>query len=261
MAVAAWGPATVTTRAALARLARARRFLALVLDIFLYSLVAIVVNAVYGVNYSGPVSTVGWPALCLLWMAYYIIPEAIFGASPGKMFTGLCVVRLDGRPLEVVSIVSRNLLRFIDALPGLYLVGGLLVLLIGSSQRLGDLLAGTTVVDRAYAIEPHATRRPTASTRRIFGIALLAALLFTVAFDYFARPAIVLQNLYAQHQLMAPDLSSYTLGSPHWELGRVTYPLTGYSGARACTGSISLEWSWPLGWTMTDGTLECPPPI
>jgi uncharacterized RDD family membrane protein YckC len=260
MAVAAWGTAAVPTRAALARLARGRRFLALLIDIILYSLVAAVVNAVYGVNYYGPFSTVEWQALCLLWIVYYIFPEAVFGASLGKMFTGLCVVRADGGPLGVGSIVVRNLIRFIDVLPGLYLIGGLLVLLTGSSQRLGDLLAGTTVVDRAYAVEPNATRRPSASTRRVVGIALAAALAFTFAFDYFGRPAIVLQGLFNQHLLMAPDLSSYKLGTPRWELGRVTYPLMGYSGGRACTGSISLNWSW-FDWQMSDGTLDCPAPI
>jgi uncharacterized RDD family membrane protein YckC len=259
MAVAAWGTATVPTRAALARLARGRRFIALLLDIVLYSVMAMVVNAVYGVTYYGPVSTVGWPALSALWMAYFIIPEAVFGATPGKMFTGLCVVRLDGRPLGAGSIVVRNLLRFIDVLPGVYLVGGLLVLLTGSSQRVGDLIAGTTVVDRAYGVEPYATRRPTAAARRMVGIALVAALMFTLAFDYFARPAIVLQGLFNQRLLMAPDLSSYRLGSPHWELGRVTYPLTGYAGGKACAGSISLNWSW-FDWQMSDGTLDCPAP-
>jgi uncharacterized RDD family membrane protein YckC len=260
MAVAAWGTAAVPTRAALARLARGRRFVALVLDIIVYSLVAIVINAVYGVAYYGSVSTVGWQALCLVWMAYYIVPEAVFGASLGKMFTGLCVVRADGGSLGVGSIVVRNLVRFIDVLPGLYLIGGFLVLLTGSSQRLGDLLAGTTVVDRAYAVEPNATRRPTAAMRRVVGIALAAAVVFTLAFDYFGRPAIVLQGLFNQHLLMAPDLSSYELGNPHWELGRVTYPLRGYSGGRACTGSISLDWSW-FDWSMSEGTLDCPAPI
>jgi uncharacterized RDD family membrane protein YckC len=257
MAVAAWGTAAVPTRAAQAREARGRRFGALLLDLLFYSLVAAIVNAVYGAAYYGSISTVGWPALCALWMAYYIVPEAVFGASLGKMFTGLCVVRVDGRPLGVGSIVVRNLLRFVDVLPGLYLIGGFLVLLTGSNQRLGDLLAGTTVVDRAYALDPQATRRPSAGTRRILGIALVAALLFTLAFDYFARPAIVLEGLYAQHQLMAPDLSSYRLGNPHRELGRVTYPLTGYAGGEACTGSISLNWSW-FDWQMSDGTLDCP---
>ena len=86
--------------------------------------------------------------------------------------------------------------------------GGLLVLLTGSSQRLGDLVAGTTVVFRVHALEPHKTRHPVRGSRRALGIVLLAALLFTVAFDYFARAPLVVEGLYNQHQLLEPNVSS-----------------------------------------------------
>jgi hypothetical protein len=81
---------------------------------------------------------------------------------------------------------------------------------------------------------------------------------FTIAFDYFGRPALVVEGLYNQHELLGPNLTSYRLGSPRWELGRVTYPLTAYANRAACTGSITLNWDW-RGWEMTDGQLLCPP--
>ncbi len=245
----------------------------MLLDFVMFSIVLTIVNYVYGVTqvtsgvppngqagafFYSSVTAVAWPWLWLLWMACYIVPESLYGASLGKLLLGLRVVRVDGRPLGVGSILTRNMLRFIDVLPGFYLLGGISVLATANSQRVGDKWAGTTVVLRDHG-EPQATRRPAAGANRALAIALLGALLFTVAFAYFGRPPLVLENMFNQHLLMAPDMSSYKMGSPHWELGRVTYPLTGYVGGKACTGSISLEWSWPLGWTMTNGMLECPP--
>jgi uncharacterized RDD family membrane protein YckC len=268
MAVAAaLGPA-LSERAAQAREARWRRLRALLLDLVVFSILLNVVNLVYGVTqvtggsplngFYSTVTTVAWPWLALLWMAYYIVPESFYGASLGKMLLGLRVVRVDGRPLGVGSIITRNVLRFFDVLPGFYLIGGLAVLITSNSQRVGDRWAGTTVVARSHA-EAHATRRPAPGTSRALGIALLGALVFTVGFAYFGRPPLVLDGMFNQHLLMAPDLTSYRLGAPQWGFGQVTYPLTAYEGALACSGSISLQWSWPLGWTMSDGTLLCPP--
>ena len=246
---------------------------ALLLDFVVFSIVLTIVNYVYGVTQvtsgsppSGQpgafiystVTAVGWPWLWLLWMAYYIVPESLYGASLGKQLLGVCVVRVDGRPLSVGSIVTRNVLRFVDVLPGFYLLGGISVLMTAYSQRVGDRWAGTTVVIRDQA-EPHATRRPAPGMSTALWIALLCAVVFTAGFAYFGRPPIVLESLFNQHQLMAPDLTSYRLGAPQWGFGRVTYPLTAYEGTQACSGSISLQWSWPLGWTMSDGTLLCPP--
>ena len=247
--------------------------MALVLDLVAFFFVNLAINNVYGVTQvtsGSPIpgeggsasfataSAVAWPWLVLLWMAYYIIPESLFGGSLGKLLTGLRVVRVDGGPVGLGSIVIRNVLRYVDMLPGFYLIGGVLVLLTGSSQRLGDLVARTTVIDRAHAFEPDATRHPARGARRVLGLALVAALLVTIAFDYFGRPALVVEGLYNEHQLLQPDLSSYQLGAPQWALGRVTYPLTAYREGQTCTGSISLNWSG-FDWEMSDAQLLCKP--
>jgi uncharacterized RDD family membrane protein YckC len=256
-----------------ARQARRRRTGALLIDLVAFGLISLVVNNVYGVTQvtSGmPLLTIGggsayfttstsipWPWLCLLWMAYYMVPEGLYGASLGKLFTGLCVVRADGRPVGFGAVVVRNLMRFVDVLPGLYLLGGVVVLLGPESRRLGDLVAGTTVVRRDLA-EAGATRRPLPGSNRLLAIALVTALLCTIAFDYFGRPPLVIAGLYNQHELLEPDISSYELGPPTWELGRVTYPFTAYRGWQPCTGSIALQWS-PGGWDLTDAQLLCKP--
>jgi uncharacterized RDD family membrane protein YckC len=254
MAVAATVRPVDSQLGAQAREARWPRFRALLLDMVAFSIVLTIVNWAYG---GTPI--VGWASLSLVWMAYYIVPEGLYGASLGKILLGLCAVRVDGRPLGVGSIVVRNVLRFIDVLPGLYLIGGLSVLLTANSQRVGDRWAGTAIVRREHVADPLATRHPPRGANRLLGAALVIAVLFTIGFEYFGRPAIVLDDLFHTHQLMAPELDSYRLGNPQWSLGRVTYPLTGYEGTRACTGSISLNWYWSMGWQMSDGTLSCPP--
>jgi len=254
MAGAAAVSSLFSERAVQARGALWGRFRALIVDFVGFSVVLTIVNLVYGNTATG----LAWPWLALLWMAYLIVPESLYGASVGKLVVGLCVVRVDGRPLSLGSVLTRNVLRFVDVLPLLYLIGGLSIFITNNSQRVGDKWAGTTVVARDQALEPGETRHPPRGANRALGIALVLALVFTIGFEYFGRPALVLESLYNQHQLMAGDLTSYRLGSPHWELGRVTYPLTGFSGGRACTGSISLNWSW-FDWRMSDGTLLCPP--
>ena len=73
------------------------------------------------------------------------------GQTLGKRLLRLRVADVNGLRLQFSQIVIRNLLRFVDALPAIYLVGGLACLLSRRSQRLGDL-AGNTVVTWAPRI-------------------------------------------------------------------------------------------------------------
>lgn len=68
------------------------------------------------------------------------------GQSLGKRVLRLRVVDERGLRLTFAQVVLRNLLRFIDALPLAYLVGGIAALVTRRGQRLGDLAAGTLVV-------------------------------------------------------------------------------------------------------------------
>ncbi len=80
------------------------------------------------------------------------------GRTPGKRWTGLRVVRLDGGPVTFTTSAVRNLVRLIDGFFG-YAVGVIVILVSARNQRLGDLAAGTVVV-RERRAEP---RRPPAS--------------------------------------------------------------------------------------------------
>jgi hypothetical protein len=72
----------------------------------------------------------------------------------GKRLIGLRVVDARGLRLEPSQIVVRNLMRALDALPALYLVGGVACVISRHRQRLGDLAAGTVVVRTAAAGNP-----------------------------------------------------------------------------------------------------------
>ena len=76
------------------------------------------------------------------------------GQTLGKKLLQLRVMDEQGLRLQFSQIVIRNLLRFIDSLPALYLVGGLVCLFNKRAQRLGDFAANTIVVWTPRVSEP-----------------------------------------------------------------------------------------------------------
>jgi uncharacterized RDD family membrane protein YckC len=87
-------------------------------------------------------------AVILGWtLYYYFAVESGGGQTVGKKVMKLRVVRADGRPAGMSEIAVRTLLRVVDGL-GLYVVGLVVMLATGQRrQRIGDLAAGTIVVD------------------------------------------------------------------------------------------------------------------
>ena len=76
------------------------------------------------------------------------------GQTIGKRVLRLRVVDAQGLRLHFSQIVIRNLLRNVDMLPGLYLVGGLACLISRRAQRLGDFAANTVVIRSPKISEP-----------------------------------------------------------------------------------------------------------
>jgi uncharacterized RDD family membrane protein YckC len=76
------------------------------------------------------------------------------GQTLGKRLLRLRVMDVQGLRLQFHQVLLRNLLRFVDMLPFLYLVGGLACLFSRRSQRLGDIAANTVVVHSARHTEP-----------------------------------------------------------------------------------------------------------
>jgi len=85
--------------------------------------------------------------VALLW-GYYVVSEWLgFGRTFGKREMGIRVVMDTGHPITLAASAVRNLVRLVDAQPGLtYGVGALFALFHPQHRRLGDLVAGTVVV-------------------------------------------------------------------------------------------------------------------
>lgn len=78
------------------------------------------------------------------------------GQTPGKRALGLRVLDERGFRIGFVQAVVRNLVRVVDLLPALYLVGGVSALIDPRGRRLGDLAAGTMVVRERPSVLPSA---------------------------------------------------------------------------------------------------------
>ncbi|WP_226006092.1 RDD family protein [Natrinema salinisoli] len=89
--------------------------------------------------------------LILLWCllsppAYFVVGEAKYGQTLGKSLLDLTVVRIDGSPSTPGDAIIRTVLHPLDFLPIGYVLGAIVVATTDHGQRLGDLVAGTTVV-------------------------------------------------------------------------------------------------------------------
>lgn len=82
----------------------------------------------------------------LEWIYSIAFEASRMGATPGKRAFKLKVAQLSGSPITVHQSVVRNMLRFIDLLPGMGAVGLVCMLSNRRFQRLGDLAAETVVI-------------------------------------------------------------------------------------------------------------------
>jgi uncharacterized RDD family membrane protein YckC len=94
----------------------------------------------------------------ILW-GYFVFFEMVWGGrTPGKRLFGLRVMRAGGYPVDLAASAVRNLVRYVDALPGPYSVGVVTMFLSGQWQRLGDFAGGTVVVRDRRLEAPEAFR-------------------------------------------------------------------------------------------------------
>lgn len=122
------------------------RILAYILDRII--LIAYIV-AIIGLFINIEVNAV-WPWIVFLagpWLFYHLLFEIFMnGQSPGKRVMNIQVVRLDGTQASVGDYILRWAFSLID----FYLLSGALAVIViaagGKGQRIGDMVAGTTVV-------------------------------------------------------------------------------------------------------------------
>ena len=85
----------------------------------------------------------------LQWFYGAFFETVLAGRTPGKLALKLRVVTESGAPAQLRAYVLRNLLKGADFLPVGYGVGVAVMLLDPSLRRIGDLVAGTIVVDES----------------------------------------------------------------------------------------------------------------
>lgn len=104
-------------------------------------LVALFINTRFSVPWIWMV-VIGIP-----WLFYHLLFEIFMnGQSPGKRSLKIKVVRMDGTPPTIGNYIMRWIFSFIDY----YFFSGVVAVVViavgGKGQRLGDVVAGTTVV-------------------------------------------------------------------------------------------------------------------
>ena len=88
--------------------------------------------------------------LCLVFLAamfiYFVLLEGFAGATIGKRILASRVVGADGSRPGLRRATIRNILRLIDGLPALGILGAVLIARSEERARFGDRVAGTRVV-------------------------------------------------------------------------------------------------------------------
>jgi uncharacterized RDD family membrane protein YckC len=106
-------------------------------------------------------STAAGVLLSLPPLLYHLACEVLFeGQTAGKRLLQIQVARLDGAAPTLGQYLLRWLFRFLDVSVSLGLVAVVAIATTRRSQRLGDVVAGTTVVRRKRRVRLHEVRYP-----------------------------------------------------------------------------------------------------
>jgi uncharacterized RDD family membrane protein YckC len=85
-----------------------------------------------------------------VYIGYFIGFETLWrGQTPGKRYVKIRVIREDGRNVGIQQSILRSLLRPID---DLFCLGFLFILFTAQEKRLGDLVAGTILIQEGQAV-------------------------------------------------------------------------------------------------------------
>lgn len=94
--------------------------------------------------------------ITLVVLGYLVGFEALNeGRTPGKRAVGIRVVSSEGDSIGFLAAFLRNLLRVIDFLPAVFIVGAASILFTKTNQRIGDITANTIVIRERL---PHVER-------------------------------------------------------------------------------------------------------
>jgi uncharacterized RDD family membrane protein YckC len=147
------------------------RFLAILIDSLLqaaaylavFLILVLVISAAPKSSSTGELSHAGEKWLIaglilvhfLMYWGYFTLFEAFWnGQTPGKKLFKIRVIQDSGRQITFFESMTRNLIRIIDLIPSIYLVGVITMACNRQHKRLGDLAAGTLVVHERPTEEP-----------------------------------------------------------------------------------------------------------
>jgi len=91
---------------------------------------------------------VWWLVACAAHTLYALVMELLTQRTIGKVLTGTRLLSESGQAPAAPQIIVRNLVRFVELLPPMWVLGFLIVL-SRNRQRAGDIFARTVVVRRA----------------------------------------------------------------------------------------------------------------
>jgi len=131
-----------------------QRWAATILDMFVFIIAFVIVANAF------PDSNTGLIALGLAICLYYVVMEGRWGATLGKLATKLRIVDQAGVAPGYGRASVRTLLRLIEVNPIVAggIPAGIIAFLSPTKQRLGDMLAGTYVLNAVDAERIRADR-------------------------------------------------------------------------------------------------------
>ncbi|HEX6534739.1 MAG TPA: stage II sporulation protein M [Gemmatimonadaceae bacterium] len=124
-------------------------------------------------------------AFAIQW-GYYVLFEALWdGQTPGKRKLGLRVVQDGGYSVSFAASAVRNVVRIIDMQPGIFYAVGIVSAVVSrTGKRLGDLVAGTFVVQERLVASGRAS---TSDRARAEGAPAVTAALTTEEYELLER--------------------------------------------------------------------------
>jgi len=160
------------------------RFFAFLIDSLIQLAAVYVVSMVVSIASRSGLAIAGFFIFVFLLQWFYpvVFELSRSGSTPGKKAFGLRVVMDNGLPITPGASLTRNLLRFADAMPAFFGFAIVSMLLRKDCKRLGDIAAATLVVHDPLAapkieltqVEPLAPARPLSAEDQAAVVALAA---------------------------------------------------------------------------------------
>ncbi len=134
-----------------------KRFLALIIDFLIFCIIFFPITRIIKGVWIMNATDHRWNGglfvtdpLCIAFLIfmflYFIFLEGLAGATLGKLIIGLRVININGKKPGLLKSLIRNILRLIDGLPALNILGIVLIVITKENTRFGDIIAKTRVV-------------------------------------------------------------------------------------------------------------------